>query len=144
MSKKKPNNKKGKIRLSKEPDVLTEPVSHYLDNNVRFSLKHCSFGDKWCIKNLDKNDLKHLYSTLGKFEGYTWKDFNTAPRENSFTPEYKGTCVYGRLQSAKPDIGRYGHIRVNGTDGGKFRVFGAIERDIMYILLFDRDGKLQH
>lgn len=123
--------------------ILQEPPS-YLEEPVRFSLKHCETNKKSCILNVGKPDLKKLYARLGYFEGMTWKQLLSIASKNGLTNDKAGSEKGDLLRSAFPIFRNFYHFRVNGTESGIFRVFASHERNLMYILQFDPCGTVHH
>lgn len=123
--------------------ILQEPPS-YLEDPVRFSLKHCETGKSTCISNVNKADLEKLYARLGYFEGMTWKQLWELERRKGLTNDKIGTKQGDTLRSAHPIFRNFFHFRVNGAGSGIFRVFASHEKNLMYILQFDPSGAIHH
>lgn len=136
------SKKRNKVRLV-ELTAIREP-EHYLESPVRFSLLHCHFGGAYCIKNLERKELGRLYKTLGHFEKYTWKQFQSLPREKGWTPEIEDSSSFAMIKNMYPILEHFGHLRVDGTDSGLFRIFAARASNLIYILLFDNKGAIHH
>ena len=124
------------------PGILEDPAVKYLERNVRFSLRDCTVGD-YCISNLEKNELLKLYKTLGRFEDMTWKMIQQASRESGFSIEQKESSNHRKLSRVYKTFTTFLHFRVNGTNY-PFRVFCARDKDLCYILWFDKAGKENH
>ncbi len=122
--------------------VLQEPYSLYPEKPVRFSLVNCDTR-KYCITKLQRQELKRLYQELGYFEQINYKTFFSLPYKKGFFPEKKETENYNFLKSLFSMFDKFGHIRVNGT-GMPTRVFLAVDSDLLYILLIDRRGDINH
>lgn len=120
----------------------SEYSSLRLEDKVRFSLKYCMVGKNYCIKKLERDELRRLYKTLGNFEEYTWKQFVELPRENGLSKEKADNPTSTLLRNWFPFLDNFGHIRVDACST-PFRVFGSISKNIFYILLFDRKGEIQ-
>lgn len=123
---------------------IQEPDIQYLEKFVRFSFAYCSTKNKWCITNLDKNNLEHFYKRMGHFESCTWNVAKGMPREKGISIERKdGNVAYQLLKTQYPRFTTFGHFRVNGTET-LTRVFIGLDGDLGYVLIIDRNGELQH
>jgi hypothetical protein len=119
-----------------------EPYSLYPEKPVRFSLANCNTKE-YCIKKMQRQEIQRLYKRLGFFEQINYKTFFSLPCEKGFSPEKKGTGNFKLLKSLFAIFDKFGHIRVNGT-GMATRVFLAVRNDLLYILLIDRTGEINH
>lgn len=120
---------------------IFEPIPEisYYDKKVRFSLKHCNTSS-YCVTNLNNEEVRNLYKSLGIFEDLTWRDVRSMPREKGFSIEKKGDNNDKMLRKEYPTFDTFLHFRVKGL----FRVFGAMQGDLCYILLFDSKGHINH
>lgn len=134
---------KNKIRYNEPKSIVTAPTSMYWESSVRFSLRDCSTDKKFCIRKLDVHELERLYNTLYHFEQMSYKAFDSLERTKGFTPEIKETYSYTILKNKYPLYEDFGHFRVNGTDN-PFRVFCARQKDLLCILLLDKEGSIHH
>lgn len=133
----------GRVMVSETKEgAIREPFSHYEDGKVRFSLRYCDTGD-YCIRHVNKEEIKCLYKKLWHFENLTWKEFDQLHRENGATTEIEGTVSCTMLQRTYPFLQKFCHMRVGGTRK-PFRVFAARDSDLFYILLFDKNGTIHH
>jgi len=73
----------------------------------------------------------------------TWRQLIQLPREKGLSIEKKDSPVHVMLKQKFPSADTFGHLRVNGT-GHPFRIFAARASDLLYVLLFDREGEIQH
>ena len=143
-------------KLTSAPGLLDYSFGNKLDSKVplndletpiRFSLKHCAahIGDRdFCLLKITKKEAEKLYERLGYFEDLTWKKIATLEHKKGFSIEKKDGEAYKRLSSIFSNLTNFFHFRVNGTESGKFRVFGGRKNDLCYILLVDRNGKIHH
>lgn len=120
--------------------VLEEPF-HYPDKLIRFSFSKCDFK-RHCISKLQSREIERVYCALGRFEKLTWGALKRIPRESGISIDKKSGVAYELLKSKMPDCSSFGHFRVGGTDMAT-RVFVGIREDLVFILLFDREGRLQ-
>lgn len=115
----------------------------FFDNKVRFSFKFCESSRKFCIKNLiNRDEIKRFYKTLAYFEDMTWQQLQQLRREDGISQEKKDTNTYKILKDMCPTSNRFGHFRVDGM-GTPFRVFVGFFKDLSYIILIDRNGRVQ-
>lgn len=140
-------NKKQKLRLRDNlKGSLKEPAGHYEDTKVRFSLAFCTIDKAYCLSKLAANPhLSQLYKKLGRLEQLSWNDLQKQSRVKGFSIEKKDSENHKILMRSFPGFTTFGHFRVDG--GGvqtPFRVFIAREKDLAYLLWFDRDGSLNH
>lgn len=124
------------------PKILKTTDQSNLEKKIRFSLVSCNI-DKYCIRLLTNQEIIKLYSTLGKFERMTWKEVHNIKREKGFSIESKDSNNYKMLKEKYELFSTFFHFRVNGTPNS-FRVFAACQEDLGYILIFDKDGKINH
>ncbi len=120
---------------------IQEPI-HYLESRVRFSFSKCDVQN-YCIKTLAKDELQRFYTKLGYFEKYTWGMLKRLPREKGFSDDKKGTQAHYLLQTRMAECNTFGHFRVDGLDVN-MRFFVGLREDLAYVLLIDREGKIQH
>lgn len=118
----------------------------FLDQNVRFSLRHCSTRRDHCISNVasDKAVLQALYNQLGKLESMTWQQARGIDHRKGISIESKSGPNHKLLAKDFNGFDTFGHFRVNVDSKPKFRVFGTLQEDCFCILRFDVDGKLNH
>lgn len=133
----------GRVVVAEEKlGAIHEPYSHYEDAKVRFSLSNCD-TDRYCIRRTTKDEICRLYKTLAHFEQMTWRQLIQLPREKGMSIEKKDSPIHVMLKQQFPSADTFGHLRVNGTDH-PFRIFAARATDLIYVLLFDREGVIQH
>lgn len=122
------------------------PYIDVLGKKVRFSLKYCDTGKKHCISTFssDKSVLADLYKQLGYYEDITWGVISGMPHEQGISIEKKDSTNHATLSSEYSDFDTFGHFRVKSKSKSKFRVFGARQSDLFYILRFDVDGAMNH
>ncbi|MBP9773103.1 MAG: hypothetical protein KBD00_00550 [Candidatus Peribacteraceae bacterium] len=133
----------GRIILRDTKDgAINEPFSHYEDSKVRFSLGSCD-TDKYCIRLVSKEEICRLYKTLAHFEQMTWMQLIQLPRNKGMSIEKKDSPMHVMLKKKFPKADTFGHLRVDGT-AHPFRIFAARANDLIYVLLFDREGSFQH
>lgn len=133
----------GRITVAdKKEGAIREPYSHYEDDKVRFSLRHCDTG-RYCIRHTEKQEIERLYKTLGHFEQLTWKQFDQLRGEDGAKIEIEGSASCIMLKNKYPSLQKFCHMRVSGTPK-PFRVFAARDNTLFYILLFDKDGSIHH
>ncbi len=125
----------------REHGGLQEPP-HYLESKVRFSFSKCN-TDNFCIRKLDTNELERFYTTLGKFEQYTWRDMRKLKREKGLSIDKRDGNISKLLEPQLPGCTTFGHFRVNGCSVN-IRIFVGLNGDLAYVGLIDRTGKLQH
>lgn len=128
--------------MALETRVPLQEPAHYPESFVRFSFSKCDM-DNYCIQNLEKDELKRLYSTFGRLENITWKNVRQLQHEKGFSIEKKDSSMHSFLQPRMDGCSTFGHFRVNGS-ASNTRVFVGLQRDLAYILLIDRSGELQH
>jgi hypothetical protein len=118
-----------------------------LDNNVRFSLKHCNAylgHNDFCLLKVTEHEAENLYKRLGHFEEYTWNQIAKVDPKKGFGIEPRNTATYKKLLATFPNFSTFLHFRVNGVGTGIFRIFGARKDDLCYVLLFDRGGIMHY
>jgi len=125
----------------KPRETLQEPP-HYLEKEVRFSFSRCDTG-KYCIRGLENDELRRFYQTMGHLENHTWKQARGLPREKGISLDTKSGDAYEMLKLRMDGCSTFGHFRVDGTDAN-MRVFVGLHKDLAYIILIDREGKIQH
>ncbi|MFH1047382.1 MAG: hypothetical protein V1738_03700, partial [Patescibacteria group bacterium] len=113
----------------------------YPERPVRFSIANCD-TNKYCIKNLARNELQALYKRLGYFEQMTWGQAVQMPHDKGISIDKKEGVVTQLLSQRLSGL-TYGHLRIPSTDSNT-RVFIGRDRDLAKILLIDRTGELQH
>lgn len=128
-----------RIRYKEPAAILKEPLSHYWEKPVRFSLRNCTVDKSFCISKLTSDYLVRLYKTLHQFENLTFKSFDGLPREKGLTSEKRDTPSYVMLKTKYPAYDTFGHFRVDGVPTA-FRVFCAKSNDLICILLLDSKG----
>lgn len=125
-------------------ETIFEPIPEvrYLERKVRFSFKNCDTDD-WSVRGLTRKELDCFFKRLGYYEQIMWKDIRQLRRENGFSVEKRGDSNFDFLNKKYPNYSTYLHFRVNGTNT-IFRVFGAINEDLCYLLIVDSKGGLNH
>jgi hypothetical protein len=119
------------------------PVIAVLERRVRFSLKHCNTGD-YCISKITSgNEASKLNARLGYFEDLEWGQVVKIPRQKGISIEKRDSSNYKYLKKMFPEFTTFGHFRVTGLENA-FRVFGTQVQELFYILLIDREGRVNH
>lgn len=127
-----------KLDESKHFDVNVD--MDFLDSKIRFSFKECN-TKKYCIRKLKKGQLKKFYKKLGQFEEMTWSHALNLDHKKGFSKEKKKSPNYNLLKDTYEQYDNFFHFRIDNTT---FRVFGTNEKDLLYILLIDGKGDINH
>ena len=67
----------------------------------------------------------------------TWQQARALKHDKGISLEAKDSENHKELNAESNAFKTYGHFRVNVNSKPKFRVFGALENDLFYILQFD-------
>lgn len=127
-----------------ENNLINEPHLDFLESKVRFSFRLCNFKEKkYCIRELEDNEIEKFYKRLAHFEGMTWRAAIQMPREKGFSQEKKNDSNFRFLHDKFSNFSTFYHFRVNGTNN-PFRVFAGQENDMCCVLLLDRNGLINH
>jgi hypothetical protein len=119
------------------------PRMGYLETPVRFSLRYCDTSDYCLSKLTDSNEAKKFIETMGKFEDMTWGQLRQIAHEKGISIEKKDSSNHSMLKARNESFDTFGHFRVSGLPN-PFRVFGAEQSGLFYVLLLDREGNINH
>lgn len=124
------------------PKIFEDTVVNNLESMVRFSFTTCD-TKKYCIRLLEDQEITNFYTTLAKFEKMTWKEVHKLPREIGFSIEKKEQENHKMLSGKYKLFSTFLHFRVSGPSK-LFRVFAARQDDLVYLLILDRKGEINH
>jgi len=132
-----------KAGINETANTIFNDINAYsLEKPIRFSLKFCD-TKKYCIRKLEDTEINKFYETLGKFEAQTWKEVRSLQRENGFSVEKKDSDNFKYLKGNFNSFNNFFHFRGAGTNN-LLRVYATQVGDLCYLLLIDRNGKINH
>jgi len=133
--------RKSKIQkpTSNKSNTFTIPnTPNYDEVPVIFSLEKI-VGDKYCFSKLDDEDKKQFAESIYKRKNIKWKDIRTIPKHGLGTEKIPRDQIKGTIPShITEDISDFLCFRFNG----KKPMVGYREKNIFYILWFDKDFTL--
>ena len=119
------------------------PRIGYLENPVRFSLRYCDTGDYCLSKLTDSTEARKFIEAMGRYEDMTWGQLRQSAHEKGISIEKKDSSNHKMLKARNGSFDTFGHFRVSGLTN-PFRVFGAEQNGLFYVLLLDREGSINH
>lgn len=133
----------------KDPGLVDEYQSksinavnaQHANNQVRFSLRYVDLGKQYHISKVPKGYWADISKKLGRLESLTIHQF-TSDKVNGLSFEPKSSSNFKFLKSDYEQVAfdYFGHFRVKNSL--KFRIFIGYKNELYYLLLFDKDGRV--